>query len=455
MEKEIVPQVTTKPWRWKLWTLRFLGFLLVFLILFIWAMRRSWGEPLPGVRLEPLVKESPKDFKPGSFAAVMDDVQKEYRKHVSPQRLYPEWQLLDGRKAWKDEDFPELTKACEAMVPAFKRLAEASDLPESESKILWRSASVISDGGIEPLYHVHRLFLLQGRRDLEKGDLSAVFSTIQTIEKLSSHIVNNGSSYGRRPFLNLALPLAKRLAEKLTQEEQFVLLEETLKRLESHKMDAAETTRYMLIDFQEKARANDYDAPFGRFFAWKWAIGSDPKSVESNLKTFFSEAIQHLEKYPESVDFEPLLTKYIGRPDSLKRTYKFGPDPVSCHFAMLSVYLIERQRLEDLRTLASSHCLRADVAIRRFKFKNHRLPTTLAEALPEPILDPFTDKPLLFISKPDQPWIVYSAGPNKKDDGGSYKPKEPLNSKDLGIWSNETEQLEQSKPKPKPKPRVK
>lgn len=443
MEEEIVPQVTSTPWRWKLWTLRFLGFLLVFLILFIWAMRRSWGEPLPGVRLEPLVKESPKDFKEGSFAAVMDGIQKEYKDHIFPRR-YLEWDRLSSQKVWKDEDFPELTKACEAMAPAFKKFTEAVNLPESEVKMLWRIGDAFTS--------VHHLFLLQGRRDLVKQDMPAVIITLQTIGKLSSHIVNNAAGYARRPFLYFALPLAKRLAEKLTQEDQMALLEETLNRLESLKSNPAETARYMLMADEEQVRADTDKVSFERS-AWKWAVGSDPKSVESNLKPFYSDLIQHLEGNPESLEFEPILTKYLGRPDSLKRTYNFGPDPVTRWLALTAVRLIQYFHLQDLRTLATSRCLRAAIAIRRFELKNHRLPGTLAEALPEPILDPFTDKPLLFLSKPDQPWIVYSVGPDKKDDGGNYLPNEPLNSKDLGIWSNETEQLEQSKPKPKPKPK--
>ena len=443
MEEEIVPQVTPTPWRWKLWTLRFLGFLLVFLILFIWAMRRSWGEPLPGVRLEPLVKESPKDFKPGSFAAVMDGIQKEYKDHVSPQRLYPEWQLFDGRKAWKDEDFPELTKACEALAPAFKRLAEASDLPESESKILWRGSSVFGKARHDSIYPLIKLFLLQGTLHLKSGDLASVFLTLQTMDKLPRHVANDGATFGRRTFLDLSLPLAKRLSEKISQEEQFIQLEARLQSFESYRLDAAETARYLLMSFEEEARAGEYDSPFGRFAAWKWAIGSDPKSVESNIKPYFSEVIQQLEKNPEVVDFEPILTKYLGRPGSLKRDYRFGPDPVSCWFALISASIIQRHQLDDQRTLASSRCLRASIAVRRFELKNQRLPSSLAEALPEPILDPFTDKPLLFMVKPDQPWIVYSVGPDKKDDGGSYNPKGPIKSLDLGIWSNETEKLEQ------------
>jgi hypothetical protein len=443
MEEEIAPLVTPTPWRWKIWTLRFLAFLLVFVILFIWAMRRSWGEPLPGVRLEPLVKASPKAFRPGSFGAMMNEILKDVQNY----KFGPDKQVEINKfsqQLWKDEDFPELTKACEALAPSLKLLTEASNLPESESKMLFSFKFGFGRGQADSFFLLLNVFVSQGRRDLGKGDLSAVLASVQTLARVQSHIVADKYYTGYLYFLSQALPLAKGVAEKVTLDEQFVVLDNILQRFESKKPDIAEAARYDLSYLQELVHAGSYDAPLGRYTLWKWAIGSDSKSVGNNLNVFFSEVIQHLEQNPENLEFEPILTKYLGPPNSMRRRYQFGPDPSSRLWAEHSISQLQEYRVENLRILATSRCLRASLAVRRFQLKNNRLPAALSEALPEPILDPFTDKPLLFMAKPDGPWIVYSVGKNKKDDGGRYNPKNSFNSPDLGIWSNETEQLEKS-----------
>lgn len=450
MENESDLATAAKPWRWKLWIKRFLLSLLVVAIVFVWLMRRPLGEPVPGVRLEPLVTQSPKESTAGSFGARIEEI----RSRAQNLALYEEplHELVQlNEKPWNDATNPFLTKTFVHHAPTFKLLEDAANTPDSGERILAHFNPQ------DPLAHLLIFYLAQIHRDLQQNELQFALGRLLTIKKLSKRIVRVGFILGQRPFLEMSLPYIAATFEKLNTEDHLSALDDILEGLEMTSVSPAELTRYALQDDKEQALAGNYDMPLGRNPLWGWCIGSDPKNMQGNLDTLFSEIIHQQEIDPETSDFEPVLQKYVGKSGSLKRDYGLGPDPVSCWFARQAVGHINYIQTNDTFDVARTRCIRTAIAARRFTLKHQRTPQTLAEFMPEPLLDPFTNRPLLFKLNADQQWIIYSTGENKIDDGGIYDPsasrnskdKRSSNSKDIGIWSNETERLQQSRSKPK------
>ncbi len=82
----------------------------------------------------------------------------------------------------------------------------------------------------------------------------------------------------------------------------------------------------------------------------------------------------------------------------------------------------ESLRAKHSRSEAEMRLLRTDVAIELFRRKNLRYPNILSEVVPEYLdavpFDPFTGKPMLYRTTTNS-YLLYSAGPDKKDDGGT------------------------------------
>jgi hypothetical protein len=75
------------------------------------------------------------------------------------------------------------------------------------------------------------------------------------------------------------------------------------------------------------------------------------------------------------------------------------------------------------RSLASLRLVTTELAVRLHEREYGQPPRELAELvsakiLPAVPLDPFRQQPLLYRST-NQPWLLYSVGPDGKDDGGA------------------------------------
>jgi hypothetical protein len=74
-----------------------------------------------------------------------------------------------------------------------------------------------------------------------------------------------------------------------------------------------------------------------------------------------------------------------------------------------------------LDTAALAQVVAANMAIRQFELAEKRKPGELAELVPKYLAvipgDPFTSRPLI-LARHGTNSVAYSAGPNKKDDGG-------------------------------------
>ena len=75
----------------------------------------------------------------------------------------------------------------------------------------------------------------------------------------------------------------------------------------------------------------------------------------------------------------------------------------------------------DRRKHATVRCMVVLLAVERYRLAHGRWPDALAELTPayleEPLLDPYTGKPISY-KRLDDGVLVYSVGPDETDDGG-------------------------------------
>ena len=109
----------------------------------------------------------------------------------------------------------------------------------------------------------------------------------------------------------------------------------------------------------------------------------------------------------------PLDAKVGDAPESAKKSSKLISG--SATFVRLTA-----------RAFVAVRCTMLVIGIERYRRSHGELPSSLDEVLPTYInsipLDPFTGKKLLY-SHDEETYVVYSAGINRQDDGGSIKPK--------------------------------
>ena len=414
-------------------------------------MRRLWGEPVAGVRLDPLPHHLSDGLKPGSFLQLINQAQLPAENQSKRNGVYEE--TADAAEyLWEEDSFPILTEVCDELQPEFANLEAASKRPVDESFFVWRSGTPYRSSE-EPsqMSTLLKYFGIQMTRDLTARNFDKVLSAIQTMERLSKRCLKIGFGVNRYPFHAAVRKYARKLSESTVNLTQLAELQACLKRFEESKQSAAEMLRYDLQALKEMAREGEYPVPGGQFAPWRWAVGSDPDHVEGNLTTVYSELIQQLERDPDSTEFNPLLEKYLGRIGSLRRKHHFGPDLTSRYFLERAVYNLERIRKVDLYSLTACRCLQATIAVRMFTITHNAPPQTLGEAMSEIPTDPYRDQSLNYLLLDDKTWLIYSVGENKTDDHGDYNSPDYTKERDVGIWSDESNRFDKRKTKPVPR----
>ncbi len=82
--------------------------------------------------------------------------------------------------------------------------------------------------------------------------------------------------------------------------------------------------------------------------------------------------------------------------------------------------------------LAELRIVRAGLALLQYKQTKDSFPASLDALQRREITDPFSDEPLLYRSNADG-FIVYSVGPDQKDNGGSPREKDQEEDRDI-VW---------------------
>jgi len=133
---------------------------------------------------------------------------------------------------------------------------------------------------------------------------------------------------------------------------------------------------------------------------------------------FMHKSIQLMEE-PYSLDQEDIVQMEIEE----------------THYMMTKILAPAIFRVKDIycQTIAGLRITRAGLALLQYKQSRNALPETLEALNIENIEDPFLAKPLIY--KPQgQDFILYSVGPDEKDNGGSPKQKKQKTDWDI-VWS--------------------
>jgi len=131
--------------------------------------------------------------------------------------------------------------------------------------------------------------------------------------------------------------------------------------------------------------------------------------IESDLR----DAVQL--DYPQTLDAVEATT------DSLKARISTPFGRVRYIFTGLLVPAADVAVSAAARIDGTSRCLDAVLAVERFRLREHRLPDSLAELVPDFLdavpIDPFDGQPIRYVVNDDH-YLVYTCGNNRIDDGG-------------------------------------
>jgi hypothetical protein len=140
--------------------------------------------------------------------------------------------------------------------------------------------------------------------------------------------------------------------------------------------------------------------------------------------------------------------------DEQWKLYKAVPQPkrgISNFFVAMLLPATQKVSEASLRTRGEMLSVAVGISCERFRQKNGHWPATLEE-IPKDILpyipnDPFTGKPLIYKVLEDGV-VIYSIGPDEKDDGGSVMQTETAKMTDFGIrlWNPEHRRLNPPEP---------
>jgi hypothetical protein len=137
--------------------------------------------------------------------------------------------------------------------------------------------------------------------------------------------------------------------------------------------------------------------------ALRFMVGNKRAMVEEYARWY--ETVAKQVEPPYSARFR------TPAPANMLREFVFCPTP-----AMWGKHVAMEAQTEVLRT---------EIALYRFKMANHRFPTALSDLCPQFLpslpIDPCSGSaraPLRYSPKPDGAFLLYSIGPDMKDDGG-------------------------------------
>ena len=131
------------------------------------------------------------------------------------------------------------------------------------------------------------------------------------------------------------------------------------------------------------------------------------------------------------------------------RSIVLGPDimtrvPWYCVLTRMVVPSFQALCKNHVERLARLETCRAGIAVKLYRQKHGNYPEDLGKLVPEflarPPQDPFTGKSLLYRTS-DQGFVLYSVGPDLKDDGGKRKPAVSSGAKPTDfdvVWSTGT-----------------
>ena len=360
------------------------------------------------------------------------------------------------KEGWKEED-KELEELLKANEPAFEEFRKGL----VKEKCRFISGEITYD---TPLPHLKkardmaRLLMLEARLYERNGDLEKAITNSLDVIKLGRDLGQDrilisklvdiaifSISYAALKDLvgseNLTPALSRiTLSRVMELEERSVSMRETL---EGEAAVAKSAVRWTLIDIEEEAATKAEETPLEKTKKmWRnFLVLKAPnekkrltflviKQTYRRIDEYYGRTISFIEKgdYKAISAFEDAYWKKIEERkltlrDFLRANEKFPELMVDVLFIILlpgtgrsSIYFANAQARERF--------IITTLAVRLFKMEKGRWPEKLDELVPEYLdevpLDPFALKPLRY-KKHESKWIIYSIGPDGKDDGGLKK----------------------------------
>jgi hypothetical protein len=143
------------------------------------------------------------------------------------------------------------------------------------------------------------------------------------------------------------------------------------------------------------------------------------------------ESIRDLQKqkpWPEVSQKEMAVYKELDR---------FAGKSIGYYFSLNIIPNGERAFQSAVQNETMRQLTITAIALKRYELGHHRLPSDLAELVPEFLsavpIDPMSGQPLRYHLNADGSFVLYSVGEDGHDDGGNPNP--PKSSDRPGLWS--------------------
>jgi hypothetical protein len=418
--------------------------------------QRKWIEPVPGVRLDPsrpMLLE--KDVDPDSAFGLLRRACALEAKIKKPDDFKKESQRI-AFEPWSDEAFPATSKMLAESREALALVRRAIESPNQQVPA-WTSPND-DMSYLTQVIDFARIYRAGAAERMASGDRTGALGELSDAMRMSDILSRGGTLLQRLVEITcekLACQSMRRIALEtdVPAEAARTLIDALLSidkncepfaeafRQETPGMKAAVEMCYdpshsnwqALIDMGVRQESD-------RLFCWSarhagWIVGSTPDETLKNIRARYSHLIQ-LAARP----YDAEQTRHV---DSLVTP----PENGWFWFTVRDPYglYLETRDLVNLADLTTKHLsrildLRATatvLAIRQFQQAEKHPPNTLEELVPRwlPAVprDPFDDKPLRYrVNTADGTWIVYSVGPDQKDDGGFQPEKRPTSYKTPG-----------------------
>ena len=423
----------------RLWALIVLFFAFVFFILLggrFW--RTPWITPLPGVSLEPkrpvLKTWDVKDDSAFDFLrrAFIEQGKIDMSAYYSPYDDITFESRKLNLEPWSDATFAMSAKyfdRARAILQLARKAATAGDPVVPTYSSPFESIPSLYD-----CKYVTQAMAISAARKSATGDFDGAYADLNEAVDFADILSRGGglgarlteiSSETRTLTAMRYIALLNKVPGPVAQ-KTILHLDSVDKAMESfaeaYRQESRSIPALVGLVFDPKTSPR----PMPGIFSWSRDIGpltgGSRAELQRDFESLFAHFIDDAEK-PYDAGRQKKLEDIYSRPGFGVSSLLTLRDPLGYLLAMEFgglpppyCTILHRTRLAELRATE------AVLAIRQFEQNEGRPPARMEDLVPKYLpavpIDPFNEKPMRYIVKPDGSWIVYSVGPNQIDEGG-------------------------------------